>query len=186
MVDSHVYAGHICSDSSVWSFKGQKCSVEPSGRPVQMLEKGKCEMAATVCSGGEGGARRQLGLGEAWPAQEAPGVKSKAESSCKEKREAGEHGHMRLRSSKTLCSNDGGFCSSPRGRRWDGWSELTSLTFLLYPFLQHTFSPLFPPFRKAFPVVLVQVTEKFDLFHLMLNMSVWVAFPIYLVPSALG
>ena len=66
-----------------------------------MLERAKCEMASIVCSGGEGETRRQLGLGEAWPDQEAPGVKSKMESSCKEKREAGEQSHMRLRTSKT-------------------------------------------------------------------------------------
>lgn len=79
MVDSHVYAGHICSDNSVWSFKGQKRPVKPIGRPVQMLERGKCETVAVVCSGGEGAARRQLGLGEAWPDQEAPGVRTKVE-----------------------------------------------------------------------------------------------------------
>ena len=50
------------------------------GRPVQVLER-----ASTVCSGDEGEARRQLGLREAWPDQEAPGMKSKMESSCKEK-----------------------------------------------------------------------------------------------------
>lgn len=44
-----------------------------------MLERGKCETVAVVCSGGEGAARRQLGLGEAWPDQEAPGVRTKVE-----------------------------------------------------------------------------------------------------------
>lgn len=84
--------------------------MEPIGRPVQILERGKREMAAIVCSEGEGEARRQLGLREAWPDQPVPGVKSKVESSCEEKREAGEHGHTRLRSSKTVCSDDGSFC----------------------------------------------------------------------------
>lgn len=65
-----------------------------------MLERAKCEMAAIVCSGGKGEARRQLGLGEVWPHQEAPGVENKVESSCK-KREAAERGHMRLKSSTT-------------------------------------------------------------------------------------
>ena len=65
-----------------------------------MLERGRCEVAAIVCSGGKGEARRQLGLGEAWPDQVALDVKAKVENSCKERREAGEHRHMRLRSSK--------------------------------------------------------------------------------------
>lgn len=64
-----------------------------------MLERNIREMDVVACSGGEGDARRQLGhqslgLGEAWPDQEAPGVKSKMESSCEEKREAGDHGHV--------------------------------------------------------------------------------------------
>lgn len=104
-----------------------------------------------------------------------------------EKREAGEHGHLRLGSTKTgFALMEGGGCSSLREEGGGGWSGLTSPSLLLYPCLQHTFSPVFPPLRKDFPDALVQVAEKSDLHCLMLNMGEWVAFPSYHVSSASG
>lgn len=102
-----------------------------------------------------------------------------------EEREAGEYGHLRLKS-HTADGDRWEFFSSLRERRWGARSGLTSLSFLLQLFLQHTFSPIFIPFKKNLPAVLVQTAEKFDLSHLLLNMRIWVAFPILSCAFCLG
>lgn len=58
-------------------------------------------------------------------------------------------------------SDEGGIAHLRERGHGGGWSGWTSPSLLLYPCLQYTFSPVFPPLRKNFPDALVQVAQDF-------------------------